>query len=298
MRNFLNPNPPPVRETVVKSITTLKVQRNKIDQAAYRLKERDKFLFQTCIGALKSKNKEKAAICANEVMEVRRIVTFLSNVELAIERVILRLETIKELSDIIFDLKPSLRLLQRVSQELFDTLPDVSAELGRVNEAITETLHSTKITTDESIIPVNKKTPGGEEVLKEVSSFLEQKVSEELPEPPAVTEPDNEPVAMKEMIALATTCSEFSGQEDESEHMEDNSQTLFSYKKSEIQEISLKVEKPSLEDALFEYVKKGNREIDLARCSIDLESSYEQIRKALDDLGAKGRIKIEVGAGG
>ena len=97
----------------------LRVEHNKLEQASYRLKERDKILFQTCVGALKGKNKDRAAICANEIAEVRKLINFLFNVELAIERVILRLETIKELSEIVIDLKPALKLLQNVSQELF-----------------------------------------------------------------------------------------------------------------------------------------------------------------------------------
>ena len=49
------------------------------------------------MGALKRNNREKAAMCATELAEVRKLVKFLYNVQLAIERVILRLETIKEL---------------------------------------------------------------------------------------------------------------------------------------------------------------------------------------------------------
>jgi len=161
---------------------TLKIQRSKLEQASFRLKERDRILFQTCTHALNNKNKERAAICANELAEVRKLIKFLYHVELAIERVILRLETIKELSDIVVDLKPALKLLQSVSQQLFEVLPDVSSELSKVNEAISETLYATKITADESIIPVNRKTPEGEEIIKEVSGFLERKLAEELPE--------------------------------------------------------------------------------------------------------------------
>ena len=51
----------------------------------------------------------------------------------------MRLETIKELGDIVTDLKPALRLLQDVSQELFQVLPDVSSELDSVNVAIQDT---------------------------------------------------------------------------------------------------------------------------------------------------------------
>lgn len=278
---------------------TLKIQRSKLEQASFRLKERDRILFQTCINALNNKNKEKAAICANELAEVRKLIKFLYNVELAIERVILRLETIKELSDIVVDLKPALKLLQSVSQQLFEVLPDVSSELSKVNEAISETLYSTKITADESIIPVDRKTPEGEAIIKEVSGFLERKLAEELPEPPATLEtPETEKTTLKEMVALTANCSQAIGNETIAESDRNSSQTLFSFKKAEIQEISLTVEKPSLEDVLLEYVKKSNGEIDLKRCSVDLKTSYEEIEKALESLGAKGKIKIELKAGG
>ena len=277
---------------------TLKIQRNKLEQASFRLKERDRILFKTCVNALNNKNKERAVICANEMAEVRKLIRFLYNIELAIERVILRLETIKELSDIVIDLKPALKLLQSVSQQLFEVLPDVSYELSKVNDAISETLYSTKITADESIIPLDRKTPGGEEIIKEVSSFLERKLAEELPEPPATLEtPKTEKTTLKEMVALTANCSQAIGHETAEESNGDSSQTLFSYKKAEIQEISLTVEKPSLEDVLLEYVKKSNGEIDIERCSIDLKASYEEIEKALKNLGAKGKIKIELKAG-
>src|SRR4030043_1198167 len=143
---FTNSNPPPIREVATKSISTLKLQEGKLQQASFRLKERDRILFETCMGALKKNNKEKAAICATEIAEVRKLISFIGNVQLAIERVVMRLETIRELGDIVTDLRPALRLLQGVSQELFQVLPDVSSELNTVNETIQQTLHSTKLT--------------------------------------------------------------------------------------------------------------------------------------------------------
>jgi len=245
------------------------------------------------MGALKRNNKEKAAICANEIAEIRKLIKFLYNVQLAIERVVLRLETIRELSEIVVDLKPALKLLQDVSQDLFQILPDVSNELSNVNSTISETLYATKLTTDESVIPVDRKTPGGEEVLKEVSNFIEQKLVEKLPEPPTTT-PTQEKSRVKELVALSTNCSQVLGRKTVDETGKDSSQTLFSYKKSEIKEISLTVEKPSIEDTLLEYVRKTNGEIDMTRISTDLKTSSEEIEKALETLGSKGKIKIEV----
>jgi division protein CdvB (Snf7/Vps24/ESCRT-III family) len=294
IKGLLHYSPPPIREVAAKSIITLRVQQNKLEQASYRLKERDKILFESCMGALKRNNKERAAICANEIAEIRKLIKFLYNVQLAIERVILRLETIRELSEIVVDLKPALKLLQNVSQDLFQVLPDVSNELNNVNSAISETLYATKITADESLIPVNKKTVGGEEILKEVSSFLEQKLADTLPEPPATSPTSPETTSVKELVALATTSSQVIGRKTIDEAGKDPSQTLFSYKKSEIKEISLKVEQPAIEDMLLEYVRKSNGEIDLSRCSSDLKASNEEIEKALENLGTKGKIKIEL----
>ncbi|MGD0072385.1 MAG: hypothetical protein ABSB71_12600 [Candidatus Bathyarchaeia archaeon] len=245
------------------------------------------------MGALKKNNKEKAAICATEIAEVRKLVKFLYNVQLAIERVILRLETIRELGDIVADLKPALRLLQGVSQELFQLLPDVSSELNTVNETIQETLHAAKISTDENLIPVGKKTEGGEEILKEVACFMEQKLAETLPEPPVASQV-KEKTPIKELVALTASSSQVFGHKASEETGFEPSKTLFSYKKSEIKEFSLKVEKPCLEDVLLEYVRKTNGEIDLSRCSSELQTSNEDIERALENLGTKGKIKIEL----
>jgi len=276
----------------------LRVQQGKLGLAAHRLKNRHDFLFQTCVSALRNKNRERAAICANEISEVRKILQFIHSVELAIERVVLRLETVKELSDIVVDLKPALRLLQSVSQELISVLPDVSSELCKVNDTISETLYSTKITADESVMPMNLKTPGGQEILNEVSCFLEKKLAENLPEPPAAQKiQDAEKTTIKEMVAIASGLTETAGKKNVEESGRDSSQTLFSYKKAEIKEISLKVENSRLEDILLDYVKKTNGQIDLARCSVDLETSNEEIEKALHNLGSQGKIKIELETG-
>ncbi len=249
------------------------------------------------MGALRKNNKERAAVCANELAEVRKLLKFLYNVQLAIERVVLRLETIRELSEIVVDLKPALKLLQGVSQELFQVLPDVSAELSNVNSTISETLYATKVNSDANeVIPVGTKTAAGEEILKEVSSFLQQKIEETLPEPP-MTEPKAEvkqKAPVRELVALSASTSQVIGHKTAHEAGQKPAQTVFSYKKQEIKEISLTVQKPSLEDMLLEYVRKSNGEINLTKCSDELKTSNTEIEKALESLGNKGRIKIEL----
>ena len=250
------------------------------------------------MGALKKNNKEKAAMCATEIAEVRKLISFIGNVQLAIERVVMRLETIRELGDIVTDLRPALSLLQGVSQQLFQVLPDVSTELSNVNSTIQDTLQQTKLTADENIVGVGHKTEAGQEILKEVSCFMEQKLTETLPEPPVAAPVKGKvpATAIRELVALTASSSQVFGSKSSEESGFDPEKTLISYKKSEIKEFSVKVEKsaPNLEEVLLEYVRKTNGEIDLTRCSSELKTSNEAIERALENLGTQGKIKIEL----
>jgi len=177
-------------------------------------------------------------------------------------------------------------------------LPEVSTALSKVNDTIAETLTVTKMTADESLIPVNLKTPAGEEILKEVSNFLEEQVAEKLPEPPASL-PTSEKDAVqtgevKRMVALAAVCSQSVGQQTEiTEGGELSPKSLFSFKDLEVQKVSLTIEHAPLEDVVFEYVKKRKGQIDLVKCSQELNIPYDEIKNALKSLGEKGKILIK-----
>jgi len=269
----------------------LRIQQYKVKQVSFRLKERDKSLFQTCVKALREHKKDKANVCANEAVEVKKLIRFLYHVELTIERVIIRLETLRELSDIVVDLKPALGLLQRVSKGLFEILPDVSSELGEINDTISETLYLTRVRADESLISVNKTTPGGEEIIKEVTSYLEQELAEKFPEPPVA--PDmREEVSVKQMVALASTCSQTVSKQVVEDELA-SSKEIFAFEKSEVQEIHLKVKKSLPEDVLLDYVRKSKGNIDLAECSQELNASYSDVESALKSLKEKGKIVVE-----
>ncbi|MGQ9459841.1 MAG: Snf7 family protein [Candidatus Bathyarchaeaceae archaeon] len=267
----------------------LKIQRFKLEQVIVRLRERDTTLFETCAKALKNKNKERATIFANELAEVRKLAKIISQTQILIERIILRLETLKELNAAFADLKPLLAILHNVSKHLTTLMPQMAYEMERVNESIHETLAMSSISLPQPDMPFDVKTPGGEEVLKEVSEFLEQRLAEKLPEPPtsvAVKEKPQRVEKVKQMVALAATCSEICEEE--------GSQKYVSYKDMELQKFSLKIrESSSIEDTVLEYAKNRGGQIDITQCAFELNVSPEEVKKALDNLGEQGKIMIE-----
>jgi len=139
----------------------------KLEHASIRLRERDRVLFESVVREIKANRQEKAAICANELSEVRKLGKMVSQCQLALERITLRLETIKEVTEIMADLRPALRGLRAITENLVNVMPDVAQELERVNESISDTLAVTKFSSSpEEVVPLQAKTEAGEEILK------------------------------------------------------------------------------------------------------------------------------------
>ncbi len=229
-------------------------------------------------------------MCANELAEVRKLVKTLTQTQIAIERIILRLETIKELSTIMIDLKPALTSLKRVTSNLVNTMPDIALELDKVNDSIQETLTVTKLSSEQPIIHSNLKTPAGQEILGEVSAVLEQRLAEKLPEPPAAecidaTQPSEQNI--REMVALAVGCPE------SSEAKEGTSEAVLSIKDVKMQSISLRIKQgESLEAKLLDYIKQRSGQIDLTECAIKLKTPPKEVERTLKKLGEEGKIII------
>jgi len=284
---------PPIGDVINNSIYKLKIQHAKLNQVTVRLQERDKYLFRACALAIRNNARERAVIYATELAEVRKLQNLLSQTQIAIERIILRLETIKELSNIMIDLKPALGVLKNVTQSLVQVMPDVASELSNINESITETLAVTSSrSTEPPLMPLTTKTAGGEEILNEVTAVLEEKLAEKFPEPPANITIQEKTTAqpiegVKEMIALAACCSE-SGETSE----ENPSQTLFSYK--ELKSVQVTIQKtPSHEESVLDYLKNSQGYLDVMECASKLQIAPCDVEKALEKLGSEGKIEIK-----
>jgi hypothetical protein len=229
-------------------------------------------------------------MCANELAEVRKLLNLLSQTQIAIERIILRLETIKELSTIMVDLKPALSALKNVTATLVSVMPDVASELDQVNNSIQETLTVTKFSSEPPVVqPI--KTADGQEILKEVNMVLEQQLSEQLPQPPAqekLVELEQPRQEIKEMVALVTGGSDPYGEEPK-----EMSEAFLSIKDLKMQSISLRIQRPELlEDKLLEYIKQCGGQIDVTECALELKIPPKEVENTLESLGAKGKIII------
>jgi len=271
-------------------VPKLKSQKFKLGQVIVKLTRRDQILFKTCATALKAKDNKRAAIFANELAEIRKLTKILYHTQILVERIILRLETLKEFNAAFADLKPVLRNLKTVTKSLSSFMPQMAYEMERVNECIFEVITMSKIDASKLEVPTDVKTPGGEEVLKEVADLLEEQITEKLPEPPTsapvMEKPQPQRVEKRrQMVALTASCSEVSESREPKNYM--------TYKDTEMKRISWTVQDSSLEETVLQYAKKREGQIDITQCAHELNVAIGEVEKALETLGVKGKIKIE-----
>jgi len=179
----------PMKERIEQAKFKLQAQYDKLEQTYAHIQQRDKDLFQRCVGAQLSNDVAHARIYANECAEIRKIAKVVLGSELALERVILRLETVREFGAIWADIAPVLGIVKDTKSKIAGIVPQVASELDEVNNLLQE------MTTEEGIQDVTTTTPAeatdaeAQKILEETGVIAEEKLKEHFPELPPISQP-------------------------------------------------------------------------------------------------------------
>ncbi len=90
-----------------------------------RLKARDQELFERVVDALMSKDQARATMYANEIAELRKVAKTLLTVQVALEHIVLRIESIREIGEIVLYLGPIVNVVKDVRSAIKSVLPSL-----------------------------------------------------------------------------------------------------------------------------------------------------------------------------
>src|SRR5216683_6514810 len=93
-------NPGPLKPRLDLAIRQIQVQVAKLDGTSTKLRERDSQIFGKVVGSIQKHDTQHASVFANELAEVRKMNKMVTQARLALEQIVLRLNTITELGDI------------------------------------------------------------------------------------------------------------------------------------------------------------------------------------------------------
>jgi division protein CdvB (Snf7/Vps24/ESCRT-III family) len=178
-------HPTPLKQRVNECLYKLKVQQRKLERTSYQMQQRDQGLYGKCVLATQSKNTQLAAMYANECAELRKMAKIVLHCEMALETVTLRLQTIRDFGEIAYTMRPVAHVVGVLKSQLEGVLPEVSMELGEVNE----TLEGMVIEVGdmaETSVGTSVSSGDAQQILQEANTVAEQKMKERFPELPPI----------------------------------------------------------------------------------------------------------------
>jgi division protein CdvB (Snf7/Vps24/ESCRT-III family) len=194
LRNSFN-NPGPLKPRLDAVMRTIQVVMAKLDTSMAKIRDRDSALFAKTVSSVQKHENQRASIFANELAEVRRVGKMVTQSRLALEQVVLRLNTITELGDVVATLAPATSIVRNVKQDIAGVMPDAEGEMGEVSSLL-------------SGILVDAGSMGGytmnfevaneeaEKALSEAAAVAESRMKERFPDIP-------EPVGAEESFETA-----------------------------------------------------------------------------------------------
>src|SRR3990170_1251642 len=90
----------PLKPRIDAAIRGLQAQTNKLEQLQNRLVDRDKNMFAKVVDAYTKHDQAHTSIYANELAEIRKMSKMILQSRLALEQIVLRLQTVEELGDV------------------------------------------------------------------------------------------------------------------------------------------------------------------------------------------------------
>ncbi|MCP8306111.1 MAG: hypothetical protein H3Z49_03265 [archaeon] len=159
------------------AIREIEVRRRNLNNIKYRLNIRCKSLLETIKRETERKNDAKVDLHTAEYSTLENIVRIVDASELALAQIIIRLEMVKEMREVVYNLSSALKVVEDIGKSVSGLLPRVESFFDEFNSTLNETF--VKLQNISPALNIDLKTEEGEELIEEAIKYVEKKVMRE-----------------------------------------------------------------------------------------------------------------------
>jgi division protein CdvB (Snf7/Vps24/ESCRT-III family) len=267
-----------IKVKIASTIKEIEFHRRELEGLRTKLDQRRKSLFDTAVKAMNSRDDSKATVYANEWSELRKVGKVVYASELALTQVVLRLESIRDVGDVMAHMSSAFRVLRKVNQSVQGLVPSIDQASTEINNVLSETM--TEMGRVSPSIDINISTESGEELVEQARRLAEERADEmkqTLGVSPRMIE--REAAMIGQPIQLLT---EGAAEEEESAFLG----TLYSPQPAE-----------ETEEQVLQYAAIHNGNVDITDASSVLKMPSDEVEQAMLTLMAQGKVKVN-GSGG
>lgn len=196
-----------------------------------------------------------AKLYANECAEIRKIAKIVLGSQLALEKVILRLQTIEEFGDVMVQMAPIVGVVRETKGKIAGVVPQVAGELEEVNNMLSD-MSMEAGDLNARTFDIETSDEEAKKVLEESTAIAEQKLSERFPQLPRLETPTR-PIESEPVLLPATG------------------------------------DPTPIEDQVYEYIRTHQGDLNVPQCAVELGASTNQVKDAVERLRGSGKIVIQ-----
>jgi division protein CdvB (Snf7/Vps24/ESCRT-III family) len=126
-------NPGPLKPRLDEATRQIQTVMAKLDSAIFKLRDRDAFLFSKIVSSLQKRDSQRASMFANELAELRKMSKMVTQSKLALEQIVLRLNTVTELGDVVLTLAPATSIVRNLRESLSGVMPEAEGEMSEIS---------------------------------------------------------------------------------------------------------------------------------------------------------------------
>ncbi|HXW36472.1 MAG TPA: Snf7 family protein [Nitrososphaerales archaeon] len=181
----------PLKVQIEAANRQIKLLISQLDNSVQRIKQRDETIFRHVVSSLAKHDNEHAMVYANELSEIRKMGKMVTQAQLAMEQISLRLGTITDLGEIASTLAPAVTVIRSMKDSLSFALPEADREIGEISGLLSSILVDAGTTGG---ISMNFEAANEEavRVLEEASEVAEERMREDFPAIPAGVQTERE----------------------------------------------------------------------------------------------------------
>jgi len=164
-------------------VTSLRVQENRLEDIAHRFSDRGRQLFEKCVLAQQERDSYKAAMYAEEVVQLKKMNAVVLRSQHSLRQVALRLETLQDFKDAGAILGPIVTVVNQIRGDLAGVVPEVSNGLAHIDEVL-DTLIIEAGTAGSPMLDSSVSNEEAMKILQEASEISAMRMKGKFPELP------------------------------------------------------------------------------------------------------------------
>ncbi len=168
-------------EKITEIVTRLMTIQNRMDSKARAMQIRGRELFNQVVKAKIERDEERAAVYANELSQLRKMMHATVRSQASLEGVILRLEAVKDYNEVKKVIGPVAAVVMAVQKDVGGVMPEISHGLRGVQDLLDD-LAVSMGTVSSTVTAYSVSDPEAEAILREASEIAAQHLKKEMPD--------------------------------------------------------------------------------------------------------------------